>query len=129
MASQIRPRPLNGAEKPPKPVKNRSYMDFIHSLPCVVTGKYGVEAAHLSTSNPVYGHTGRGRSQKAADMWILSLSSAEHRKQHDMRETQYWSEAGINPWRLCSILWMIFSTEGPDAGISVALEAIRRAKT
>lgn len=31
-----------------RPAKSKDYLAFVHNLPCVVTGVYGVQAAHLS---------------------------------------------------------------------------------
>ena len=86
MASQIRPRSLSGSVKQPKPVQKPQYGAWIKNLPCVVTGKYGVDSAHLNEANPTYGHTGRGKSQRADWVWQLPLCRREHDKQHSMSE-------------------------------------------
>ena len=109
--------------KPPKPVKRKEYLDFIRQLPCAVTGVMGVEAAHLSTRNVVFGHLGRGKSQKASDRWALPLSPAEHRAQHDMNEADYWTQRNIHPWELACVLYGIWADLGDD-GIQPAIEAI-----
>lgn len=127
MGSQVRRRPLTAFSKPQKPVKNKDYLSFIHELPCVVTGKGGVEAAHLSTANPLYGHLGRGKSQKASDRWVLPLSQAEHRRQHDMNEEEYWKSVAINPWALACIIYGIWSEHGEN-GVEIAIRAIRETK-
>lgn len=96
-----------------KPVKKASYLDFIRSLPCCVTGRYGVEAAHLSFAMPRYGHYGRGRGTKAGDRWALPLCPEEHRRQHSMSEEAYWF--GRAPHVLALTIFGLWSDMGDDA--------------
>ena len=98
-----------------KQTKNAGYLAFLRGLPCAVTGKYGVEAAHVSFANPEYGSYGRSKTQKVADLFALPLSPEEHRRQHGMNEREYWSETGINPHLLCLNLWAVFTNYGDEA--------------
>lgn len=98
-----------------KPKKNSSYLAFLHSLPCVVTGKYEVQAAHLSFANPRLGHYGRGKGRKAPDRWALPLSGEEHRRQHSMNEEAYWKSVGIRPHLLALIIFGLWADLGDDA--------------
>lgn len=106
-----------------KPMKKASYLEFLRKLPCVVSGRYGVEAAHLSYANPRYGHYGRGRGTKASDMWALPLCPEEHRAQHSGSEVSYWSEVGETPHSLAVVLWAIYSQYGEE-GTQFAVSAI-----
>lgn len=101
MALQIR-KPSTAFSKQPTgkefaPVKDKTYLQWIKTLPCVVSGRFPVEAAHISYAAPEYGKTGRGKSQKASDFWTIPLSGDEHRKQHSMNEAAYWRSVGIDP--------------------------------
>lgn len=96
-----------------RPPKNKDYLSFIRSLPCVMTGKYGVEAAHLSMASPVHAHYGRAKGTKAPDRWALPLSPDEHHRQHQIGEHVFW--AGRNPHLLCLVIWGLFSDMGDDA--------------
>jgi len=98
-----------------KAKKKPDYLSFLHSLPCVVTGKMGVEAAHLSYAAPEYGHYGRGRGTKIGDRWALPLSPEHHRMQHSMNEERYWAGTGINPHVLALTLFGLWSDLGDDA--------------
>jgi len=112
MAFQVRkttPEPFPKA----KPAKNKDYLAFLHSLPCVVTGVTGIQAAHLSMAAPEYGHWGRGKGSKAPDRWALPLSPEEHARQHDMGEERYWS--GRNPHVLALTIFGLWSDLGDDA--------------
>ncbi|MGN6147065.1 DUF968 domain-containing protein [Rhizobium sp.] len=100
-------------EEPPKrrPAKRADYLSFLHELPCVVTGKYGVHAAHVSFSNTWFGHFGRAKGTKAPDRFALPLSPEEHGLQHSGKlgpESAYWASKGIDPHELANTLWGIF---------------------
>ncbi len=122
MASRIAPRTEAYFPKA-KSKKDKGYLAWLHQLPCVVTGRYGVEAAHLSYANPRYGHYGRARGTKASDLWALPLCPEEHRIQHSGSEITYWSEVGENPHSLAVVLWAIYSQYG-DEGTPFAVSAI-----
>lgn len=96
-----------------KPVKSKDYLSFIHLLPCVVSGRYGVQAAHLSMASPRHGHYGRGKGRKAPDRFCLPLAPEEHDRQHRIGEQAYWS--GRDPHFLCLVIWGLFSDMGEDA--------------
>jgi hypothetical protein len=96
--------------------KNGSYLAFIRSLPCAVSGsRSNIEAAHLSFACTPLGHYGRGKGSKAPDRWALPLSADEHRRQHGMNETVYWSQAGIDPHILALAIFGLWSDLGDDA--------------
>jgi len=98
-------------EPPPKrrPAKRPPYLAWLHSLPCVVTGRNDVQAAHVSFAMPWYGHYGRAKGTKAPDRFALPLCSDEHARQHSMNEIDFWDSVGINPHELANTLWGIFS--------------------
>lgn len=98
-----------------KAAKNKGYLSFIHELPCVVTGSYGVEAAHLSSAALHFGHYGRGKSSKAPDRWALPLSPTQHRIQHSMNEMEFWRRAGVDPHVLALTIFGLWSDMGDDA--------------
>jgi hypothetical protein len=100
-------------EAPPKrrPQKRGDYLAFIHELPCAISGKYGVQAAHVSFANPWYGAYGRGKGTKAPDRFALPLSHEEHELQHSGKlgsERDYWAARGIDPHELANTLWGLF---------------------
>lgn len=97
------------------PRKADAYLKFIRTLPCVVTGKQPVEAAHLSFAALEYGHLGRAKGRKASDRWVLPLHPDEHAKQHAGNERAYWASTGINPHILALVFWGLFSDMGEEA--------------
>lgn len=112
LAPQMREEPAPHG----KARKNAGYLAFIHTLPCAVSGAMiGIEAAHLSFKNTWHGHYGRGKGTKAPDRWALPLSADQHRRQHDMSEEVFWSQAGIDPHALALAIFGLWSDLGDDA--------------
>jgi len=107
--------------KTAKARKDQSYLAWVRQIPCIVTGVLPVEAAHLSTANPKYGHMGRGKGQKAHDRWALPLSRTEHQYQHHIGEDVYWNvnihSKGINPYLTALVLHGLYldGMEASDA--------------
>lgn len=87
-------------------VGGKDHLEFIRSLPCLVTGLTGyTEAAHVSYADERLGKLGRGYGRKEDDCWAIPLSASEHRKQHEMNEKEYWLKAGIDPCIIALALW------------------------
>lgn len=84
------------------------HLVFIRRLPCLVTGRSGVEAAHirygeLSLCKPI-----SGMQMKPHDYWVVPLSPEEHRKQHARgNERAYWKSVGIDPLLYALRLWSV----------------------
>lgn len=90
--------------KASKRVEKPAYLDFIRDLPCIVTRKLGVDAAHISYADPRAGKLGRGKSSKESDCWAVPLHPDEHRRQHGMDEREYWRSVGIDPVQTAAFL-------------------------
>ncbi|OCJ12511.1 hypothetical protein A6U86_05670 [Rhizobium sp. AC27/96] len=104
-----------------RPAKRADYLKFLHELPCVVTGNYGVQAAHISYQDTWYGHYGRGKGTKAPDRFALPLCPEQHDLQHSCKlgtEREYWLAKGINPHELANTLWGIFSDYAYDEAVA-----------
>lgn len=108
MAFEIRKMDCQPTPKA-RPAKRGPYLAWLHTLPCVVTGRNDVQAAHLSYANAWHGHYGRGRSTKAPDRFALPLCEEEHRRQHSMSERDFWDSVGINPHELANTLFGLWS--------------------
>ena len=100
-------RPDTAFSLQPKTAKARKdggYLKWLHGVPCIVTGTLPVEAAHLSTANPKYGHMGRGKGQKSADRWALPLNPIQHRLQHLWGEEKFWAIKKLDPYAVALVL-------------------------
>lgn len=85
--------------------KSDDHLRFIRGLPCLVTGTRPVEAAHVRYGDPLYHKRPAGGGERPDDKWAVPLSPAEHRKQHDMHEQDYWRQVGIDPLAVALQLW------------------------
>ncbi len=103
-------------------IKDRDYLDFIRSLPCVICGAKS-EAAHVRYSSAEYGKTDTGAAKKPDDRWCVPLCSEHHTQsndaQHQRGERVWWELHGVNPLELCLNLSAIRDSDTPDA-VSVA---------
>lgn len=114
MAFRIEGKPV--AQKDKAPVQESDYMDFIRSLPCTITGRRGnVQCAHLSTASILYGHLGRGKSQRSHSRWTLPLSAEMHDKQHSKNEIAFWQSYDINPYALALSLYGLWTEQKEHA--------------
>jgi hypothetical protein len=125
-------------QEPPRrrPQKRSDYLAWVHTLPCCVTGRNDIQAAHLSFASPWHGHYGRAKGTKAPDRFALPLCQAEHARQHSMNERAYWDSVGINPHELANTLFGIFNdydeyeaTQRATARIMSGLASIDRLPT
>ena len=99
------------------------HLAFIRTLPCVLTGKRPVEAAHVRYADPAYGKRETGKSEKPHDKWTVPLSPEKHREQHDMNEREFWARHGVDPLRVAAALW---ASTGDDETAEVILREARQ---
>lgn len=136
MALQLRKPDRPYYEAKAKPRKNGGYLKWLHTLPCCVSGKYGVQAAHVSYPSPAHGHWGRAKGTKAPDLFALPLCPDLHDLSHSGKagsEEDFWASTGIVPHQLCLVLWAIYSaydeaeaTARATARINQGLAAVGR---
>lgn len=87
-------------------VGGKDHLEFIRSLPCLVTGlTEGVQAAHVSYPEPRYGKFGRGLGRKEEDCWAVPLHHTSHAHQHRQNEREYWKARNIDPCVIALALW------------------------
>lgn len=108
-------QPQVAASKRTKPVKRDSYRAWLKTLPCVLTGRTPVDAAHISTANPGYGHLGRGKGRKASDRWAVPLCRQLHDMQHGENEAEFWKAAKCDPYIIALTLYGLWADLGDEA--------------
>lgn len=91
--------------------KEESFLDFLRSLPCIVTGG-PAEAAHVRYSSIPHGKRETGAGERPDDRWAVPLSPDEHRlgndSQHAMSERAYWRSRGIDPLIIAALLYSAY---------------------
>ncbi len=96
--------PLSGPiMKSPRRIKrprkhSKDNLVAIHDLPCILTGTWPVEAAHLRSPCRELGKRETGMQEKPDDAYVVPLSRAKHREQHSMNEVEFWKAHGFE-WR------------------------------
>lgn len=95
-----------------EPVRAPDHLAWIRTLPSVVSGEFGCEAAHLNFADQRYGKPERGKGKKADDRWVLPLTAEEHRTgphaQHRTgAERKWWDDQGIDATTLANDLWRV----------------------
>ena len=110
--------PATGKKRPRK--ADNAHLAFIRTLPCLITGKRPVEAAHIRYADPVYGKREVGGAEKPDDRWTVPLCPEKHREQHDMNERAFWLIHKIDPLRVALALHAV---SGDDEQAAVILRA------
>ncbi|WPE19850.1 hypothetical protein [Shinella zoogloeoides] len=98
--------------KESKDVRDSRHLAWIRTLPSVVSGRLGCEAAHISFADRRFGKPERARGRKAGDDWVLPLTAEEHRTgpeaQHRTgKEREWWESRGIDATTLATRLWAV----------------------
>ncbi len=114
--------------------RDRPYMGFIKSLPCIkcaVLGRanYGVDVAHVGLAIAAHGWREAGVQEKAPGRRVLPLCPNHHRveygreAQHAMGERAFYDEMGICPACLCESLSSAY--DSGSSGLAVIWSAVR----
>jgi len=85
-------------------VDDQAHLKWIKTLPCIVTGAYGVDPAHIRFADNRYRKPAVGGGEKPDDRWTVPLCRSEHDRQHSMNEQAYWASVGIDPVMVAMLL-------------------------
>ena len=93
-------------------IRNPLHLKWIASLPAVISGAMGCEAAHINFPDKRFGKHMRGKGTKVGDNWTLPLLPEEHRTgpaaQHKTgKEKDWWESHGIDANTLADRLWRV----------------------
>ena len=116
-----------GKQEKRRRVEDRAHLEWIRTLPCVITGTRPVDAAHIRFASNIYGKRATGAGEKPDDKWSLPLSRGKHNEQHSMDEELFWTRYGLDPLRIALAL---FANSGDDDQARLILsEAMKTAST
>lgn len=112
---------LKSSQKPkkaPKPDQASGHLEWLRTLPCLVSGRPGpCDAAHIRYAAPQWGKPITGIATKPADMWAVPLSHDVHMEQHSMGEAKFWRSVGIDPLVAAHRLWTV--SGDTEAGVKI----------
>jgi hypothetical protein len=103
--------------------KSKPYLEWLHELPCVVTGRSPVEACHVRYGDFHYGKPHSGAAEKPDDIFCLPLTSEMHRDQHKYNEQAWWKARCIDPLAVCALLFVHYTRGDIEAARLVCLHA------
>lgn len=87
---------LDPSTKDQRRIEDPRHLAFVRSLPSVLSGAYGCDAAHIRAGSPQHRKKRTGKGQKPDDAYVLPLTRAEHDDQHDAGdELGWWRRRGI----------------------------------
>lgn len=96
--------PVGKQKKRPRE-HNRGHLEWLRTLPCVITGNRPVDAAHIRYADPVYGKRETGKAEKPDDKWCVPLCREKHDEQHSGSEKLFWIRHGLDPLRIALALY------------------------
>ena len=108
-------------------INNEKHLMFIRNLPCLVTGRRDVDAAHIRYSDLRVAKRAVGIGEKPDDKWVIPLCRAEHTKQHGMNERQYWNDLGIDPILVALALYSVSGDHEMAEAILTSNRPLRKA--
>ena len=115
--------PITGKKRPRE--HDKAHLDFIRGLPCLITGKRPVEAAHIRYADARYGKLEVGGAEKPHDKYAVPLSPEKHAEQHQGNEKEFWAKAGIDPVQIAQSLW---SNTGDDEVCEIIIRESQHAE-
>jgi hypothetical protein len=96
--------PVGKQKKRPRD-NDAKHLEWIRRLPCVITGTFPVDAAHVRYEDRAYGKRETGKGEKPDDKWVVPLSRQKHDEQHSMNERIFWARHGVDPLRIALALY------------------------
>jgi len=112
--------PSKGQKRPR--IENERHLAWIRTLPCLITGRTPVEAAHIRYADPAYGKRDVGTAEKPDDRWTVPLAPVVHREQHSGSEREFWKRHGIDP---CRVALALYAVSGDDEQGAIILKHAR----
>lgn len=115
---------LDKSGKQTQSFKDEKHLDFIRSLPSIVSGLWPVEACHIRAGSANHHKKMTGKGQKSSDCWTLPLTPEEHRDQHSGAEMAFWMRQGINPFEMADKIYQVSGDR--EAALTIIRNARQR---
>lgn len=108
-------------QQQPRRLHEKGYLQYLHQLPCVVSGVTNDVIAH---------HLRMGRFRmgvKEDDSLAIPLTNYMHDELHKGSEYAFWNRWGFEPFDLCRDLYAVFLQCGPSVPAGNAIIYAHRA--
>lgn len=85
--------------------RDNGFLAFLRRQPCACCGHPAPsDAAHIRMGSPALGKLPTGMQVKPSDKYAVPLNRACHMTQHSMSEARFWSERGLDPFKISARL-------------------------
>ena len=111
---------LDKTDKDQGRIKDEKHLAFIRTLPSILSGQMGCEAAHIRYGDPRHRKRKTPLARKPDDCFVIPLTPEEHRSQHSENERQWWAQKGIDPIQVALDLYDV------SGNTQAALKVIRK---
>lgn len=111
-------------KRPRMPDKN--HLKFVSDLPCIITGKEGVQVCHIRTAFLELGKPHTGRGEKPSDRYVLPMTPEWHEKQHSMNEIEFWEKYGPGFEKAVSVSMALYLNSGDEETCRQIINMARR---
>lgn len=91
------------------------HLEFIRTLPCIICGHHGTEAAHIRASSSASDKVNPGIGRKADDCHVTPLCNACHERQHSGNEIAFWESHGFTIDGIIKIAERLYQSSGNSA--------------
>ncbi len=111
-------------QKTPR-IRSEAHLAWVRELPCLVSGRYGCEAAHIRYAEAALGKSEGGAAIKPGDVWVVPLSPPAHRDQHANNERAWWADKNIDPLIVAALLYAVSGRDEQGCAIIAAARSGR----
>ena len=102
------------------------HLAFIRTLPCVHTGRVGVEACHLRSSYIPLNKPHTGMREKPDDRFVLPMTRELHARQHSMNEVSFWAAMGWHWPQVVQLALDLYEHTGDEETCQALIARVRR---
>lgn len=111
MTNAYRVKPQQTAHQKRPKIMDAKHLECIRQMPCVISRKWPVEAAHVRFASAAFGKPETGKQTKPDDKWCVPLTKFHHqdsdKAQHKGNEQEFWQRHNINILLLCEELYAV----------------------
>lgn len=100
-------------------IKDKKHLKWVASLPCVLTGRTEVQAAHIREGNQA------GWGRKPSDDQVIPLFHEKHAEQHRTTESKFYAEHGYSLEQVKELARNLYKISGMTREANWMIERFR----